>query len=145
MRKNRPADFFAAALLTQPRYADEWVPFGRTPFQVRVTLIVHIVQQSDRFPKVHILTMQLRELLHRIGDGVTMFSQAFRLDPFVEDRESIRSQSCHVLSDRSSVRELPSLSYILRPAFDKAISLRSRSCRVCARFALIVHQIAVCL
>jgi hypothetical protein len=59
--------------------------FGRAAFQIWMALIIHVVQQANRFPKIDIVTTQLREMLHRIGDRIAMFSQTFGLDPFVQD------------------------------------------------------------
>jgi hypothetical protein len=50
------------------------------------------VQQTDRFPKIDIFTAQLREILHRIGNRVTMLSQTFGFDPFVENSEGTRGE-----------------------------------------------------
>jgi hypothetical protein len=52
--------------------------------------VVHVVEQSDGFPKIDIFTAQLGKVFHRIRDRVTMFSQTFRLDPFVKNSESTR-------------------------------------------------------
>src|SRR6266403_371715 len=90
VRQNRVANFFAPAVLAQPRYADEWMAFGCAPFQIRMTLIIHVVQQTDRFPKIGIFSRPAKrgEVLHRIGNRVTMLSQTFGFDPFLENSES---------------------------------------------------------
>src|SRR6266403_1111618 len=90
VRQNRVANFFAPAVLAQPRYADKWMAFGCAPFQIRMTLIIHVVQQTDRFPKTGIFSRPAKrgEVLHRIGNRVTMLSQTFGFDPFLENSES---------------------------------------------------------
>src|ERR1700745_190755 len=42
MRKNRTADFFAPAILAQPRNANEWMAFGRATFEIWVALVIHV-------------------------------------------------------------------------------------------------------
>ena len=85
MREDRAADFFAPAFLSEPCYADKRVAFGRAVFQIGVTLVIHVVQQSYRFPKIGILAAQVRKMFHRICNGVAMFPQAFGLDPVVQN------------------------------------------------------------
>src|ERR1700682_6014561 len=60
-----------------------------------MTLLIHVVQEADRFPKIDIFTAPLREMFHRIGDGVTVFTQALRLDPLVENGECAVGQHSH--------------------------------------------------
>jgi hypothetical protein len=50
------------------------------------------VEQANRFPKIHIFTAQLREMLHRISDRIAMFPQTLGLDPFVQDFQRARSE-----------------------------------------------------
>ena len=89
MEENRAVNLLAPSVLAQPRHADERVTFDRAVLLIRVALVIHVVQQADGFPKIDICAAQLREMFHRISDRVAMFSQAFRLDPFVENRESV--------------------------------------------------------
>jgi hypothetical protein len=42
------------------------------------------VQQSDGFPEIGVFAAQLREMLHRIGDCIAVFPQAFGLHPVVQ-------------------------------------------------------------
>jgi hypothetical protein len=72
-------------MLAQPCNPDEWMACGRAAFEIGVTLIIHVVQQSHGFPKIGIFAAQLREMFHRIGNCVAMFSQAFGFDPVVEN------------------------------------------------------------
>jgi hypothetical protein len=55
-------------------------------------LVIHVVQKPDGFPEIGVRAAALREVLHRIGDGIAMSPQTFGLDPFVEDRERSFSQ-----------------------------------------------------
>src|SRR5207248_10910862 len=73
VRKNRAADFVAPAVLTEPRNSDERMAFGRTLLLVRITLVIHVMQQADRLPKIDIFAAQLREMSHRVSDRVAMF------------------------------------------------------------------------
>ena len=59
--------------------------FARAALQVRIFFVIHIVQQTDRFPKIDIFAAKLRKMFHRIGDRVAMFAQAFGFHPFVEN------------------------------------------------------------
>src|SRR5438046_5581693 len=93
MRKNRAADFFVPSVVAKPCNTDEWMAFGRVAFEIRVTLVIHVVQQPHSFPKIGIFAAQLRKMFHRIGNGVAMFSQAFGSDPVVKDRKSTRLNS----------------------------------------------------
>ena len=85
MRKNRATDLFAPSVVAKPCNTDEWMAFGRAAFEIRVTLVIHVVQQAHRFPKIGIFAAQLRKMFHRIGNCVAMFSQAFGLDPVVKN------------------------------------------------------------
>ena len=83
--KNRATNFFTPAVVAQPRDADKRMAFGRAAFQVRVPFVIHVVQQTDCFPKIDIFAAQLRKVFHRIRDGVGMLAQTFGLDPFLKD------------------------------------------------------------
>src|SRR6266853_6757032 len=106
MRQDRAASFFAPTVFAQPCYAHErmaccsrdrgsrfcrkWLLEAAGVIDpgyrwIRVTLIIHVVQQTDCLPKIDIFTAQLREMLHRICHRVAMFSKAFGLDPLVEN------------------------------------------------------------
>jgi hypothetical protein len=64
----------------------------RAVFRVWMALVIHVVEQADRLPKVDIVPAQLREMLHRISDRIAMFPQTFGLDPFVKDIQCARSE-----------------------------------------------------
>ena len=64
VRKNRAADFVAPAVLTEPRNSDERMAFDWTLLVVRMTLVIHVMQQADRLPKIDIFAAQLCEMLH---------------------------------------------------------------------------------
>ena len=85
MRKNRAAHFLAPTVLAQPRDADKRVAFGGAAFEIRMPLVIHVMQQSDGFPEIGVFAAQLREMLHRISDRIAVFPQAFGLDPVVQD------------------------------------------------------------
>jgi hypothetical protein len=72
-------------VVAQPCNTDKWMTFGRAAFEIGVTLIIHVVQQSNGFPKIGIFAAQLGKMLHRIGDRIAMFAQAFGLHPLVQD------------------------------------------------------------
>src|SRR5436190_2889968 len=101
MRQHRPANFLTPTTLAQPRHANKWMTFSRTAFQIRVTLVIHVVQQSHRFPHVRISAAQIREVLHRIGDCIAMFTQTLRLNPLMKNDQRVRSEGCHALRTRS--------------------------------------------
>jgi hypothetical protein len=42
-----------------------------------MTFVIHVVQQPYGFPEVSVFAAQLREMFHRIGDGVAVFAKAF--------------------------------------------------------------------
>ena len=92
MRKNRPAYFLAPTILAEPRNTDERVAFGGAAFEVRMPLVIHVVQQSDGFPQLGVFAAQLREMLHGISDGIAVFPQAFGLDPVVQNSLSASSE-----------------------------------------------------
>ena len=50
VRKNCPADFFTPAVLAQPGNADEWMAFGRAAFQIRMALIIHVMEKAQLPP-----------------------------------------------------------------------------------------------
>jgi hypothetical protein len=43
------------------------------------------MQQADGFPEIGVFAAQVREMLHRVGDCITVFPQAFGLHPVVQD------------------------------------------------------------
>ena len=91
--KDSATNFFAPAVLAQPVDGDEWMPFGWTSFEVRMSLVIHVVQQTDRFPQVRIAAACRREMSHRVSHGVAMFAQTLRLDPLVQnDKGAISEQ-----------------------------------------------------
>src|SRR6266536_3774878 len=94
MRKNRAANFFAPAVLAQPRDADERMSFGCAVSHVWMALVIHVVQQANRLPKIDIVSRPAKrgEMLHRISDRIAMFPQTFGLDPFVQDLQCARSE-----------------------------------------------------
>src|SRR5438874_11996742 len=92
MRKNRATDLFAPSAVTKPCNIDEWMAFCRAAFEIRVTLIIHVVQQPHSFPKIGIFAAQLRKMFHRIGHGVAMFSQAFGSDPVLKNTRRANSE-----------------------------------------------------
>src|SRR5712691_12731229 len=75
-------------------------------------LVIHIVEQTYGLPKIDIFAAQFGEMLHRIGNRVAMFSQAFGLHPFVENSEGARGQA-HLKNegrgkkDEAQVRQFP--------------------------------------
>src|SRR5439155_24503012 len=77
MRKNRATNFFIPALFAQPRDANERMTLGRTMFQIRMPLVIHIVEQTNRFPKIGIFSRPAKrgEVSHRISSRVAMFPQ----------------------------------------------------------------------
>jgi hypothetical protein len=50
-----------------------------------MTLVIHVVEQANRFPKIAIFSAQIREMAHRIGDRIAVFPQTLGLDPFVQN------------------------------------------------------------
>ena len=85
MRENRVADFVAPTVRAQPRNTDKWVAFSRAAFEIGVPFVIHVVQQADGFPKIGVFAAHLGKMFHRIGDSVAVFSQAFGLDPVVQN------------------------------------------------------------
>ena len=57
VRKNCPADFFTPVVLAQPRNADEWMAFARAVFQIRMALIIHVMEEAHCLPQVRISAM----------------------------------------------------------------------------------------
>ena len=57
VRKNCPADFFTPAVLAEPRNADEWMAFGRAAFQIRMALIIHVMEKANCLPQVRVGAM----------------------------------------------------------------------------------------
>ena len=92
MGKNCPADLFAPAVLAQPGDTDERMTFAWAMLEVRVPLVIHVVEQADGFPQVCVRPAERGEIFHRIGHGVAMFAQAFRLHPLVQRGESAISE-----------------------------------------------------
>jgi hypothetical protein len=66
--------------------------FGGAAFEIRMPLVIHVMQQSDGFPQICVFAAQLREMLHRIGDRIAVFPQAFGLHPVVQDSLSARRE-----------------------------------------------------
>ena len=64
MRKNRAADFLAPAVLAQPRHSSKGMAFALTVLLIRIAFVIHVVQQSNRFPKIDIRAAQVREMFH---------------------------------------------------------------------------------
>src|SRR5438094_354144 len=95
VRKNCAADLLAPAVVAEPCYPHAWVPIGRALLMVWMALVIHVVQQADRLPKIYIRAAKRCEMLHRVSNRVAMFSQAFRLDPIVKNRESAIGKCCH--------------------------------------------------
>ena len=65
---------------------------GGAAFEIRMPLVIHVVQQSDGLPQIGVFAPQLRKMLHRIGDGIAVFSQTFRLDPVVQSSLGARGE-----------------------------------------------------
>jgi hypothetical protein len=61
------------------------VAFGGAAFEIRMLLVIHVMQQSDGFPETGVFAAQLREMFHRISDRIAMFAKALRLDPVVQN------------------------------------------------------------
>src|SRR6059058_4732679 len=95
VRKNCAADLLTPAVVAEPCYPHAWVPIGRALLMVWMALVIHVVQQADRLPKIDIRAAKRCEMLHRVSNRVAMFSQAFRLDPIVKNRESAIGKCCH--------------------------------------------------
>ena len=87
VRKNRATNFFAPAVFAQPRRADEWMSVSRALLLIRVSFVIHVVQQSSRLPYIRVRAAKLREMFHRVRDRVAMFSQTLRLHPLVQNGE----------------------------------------------------------
>jgi hypothetical protein len=51
--------------------------FGRATFEIWMALVIHVVQQSYRFPKISVFAAQLGKMFRRIGNGVAMLPEAF--------------------------------------------------------------------
>src|SRR5436190_13015215 len=86
MRNNRVANSLAPTVVAQPRDTDKRVPFGRAAFEIRMPLVIHVMQQSDGFPEIGAFAAQLREMSHRISDRITVFPETFGVDPLVQNR-----------------------------------------------------------
>ena len=85
MREHGATDFVAPTLFAQPGCGDEGVPLGRASLEVWIALVIHVVQEADRFPKVSVGTARRGEMPHRIRHGITMFAQALGLNPLVQN------------------------------------------------------------
>src|SRR4051812_7479132 len=59
-------------------------------------LVIHVVQQPHRFPKVRITSLRRGEMPHRIRHRVAMFAQALRLDPLVKNGEGTIDLCAHM-------------------------------------------------
>src|SRR4051812_25083636 len=80
---------------------------GRALFLVGMTLVIHVVEQTYRFPEFDIGTVSPRKISHRISHRVAMFAKTFRLNPFVQNRErlcSLRHRS-EFIAERSRLVE----------------------------------------
>src|SRR5205814_8606157 len=95
MRNNNATDILTPAVVAEPRYPHAWVAIGRALLMVWMALVIHVVQQADRLPKIDIRAAKGCEMLHRVSNRVAMFSQAFRLNPIVKNRESAIRKCCH--------------------------------------------------
>src|SRR5205823_2878142 len=84
VRKNRATHFLAPTVLAEPGNADKRMTFGSAALEIRMPLVIHVMQQSDGFPDICVFAAQLREMLHRIGDCIAVFAQAFGLDAVVQ-------------------------------------------------------------
>src|SRR5438477_11366809 len=86
MRKNRATHLLAPTVLAETGNADKRVAFGRAAFEIRMPLVIHVMQQSDGFPEIGVFAAQLREMSHRISDRITVFPETFGVDPLVQNR-----------------------------------------------------------
>src|SRR5947208_16582032 len=85
MRKNRATDLFAPSVVAKPCHTDEWMAFGRAAFEIRVTLIIHGVQQPHDYPKLDIFAAQFRKLFQQLATCRATSSHSFGLDPVVKN------------------------------------------------------------
>src|SRR5207249_6491303 len=95
VRTTRAAALVAPAVVAEPRNPHAWVAISRALVMIWVALVIHVVQQADRLPKIDIRTAKRRKILHRISNRIAMFPQTFRLDPIVKNRESAIGKCCH--------------------------------------------------
>jgi hypothetical protein len=72
-------------MFSQPGNAYERMPFGWAVFLIRVTLIIHVVQQAHRFPQTGVGILQPGEMFHRVRDCITVFAERLRLNPIVQN------------------------------------------------------------
>src|SRR3954452_5868211 len=92
MRKNRATHFLAPTVLAETGNADKRVAFGGAAFEIRMPLVIHVMQQSDGFPEIGVFAAQLREMFHRIGDCVAVFPETFGLAPAVQGSLGARGE-----------------------------------------------------
>src|SRR5256885_15030257 len=84
MRKNRATHLLAPTVLAETGNADKRMAFGGAAFEIRMPLVIHVMQQSDGFPQICVFAAQLREMLHRVGNRIAVFPEAFGLHPVVQ-------------------------------------------------------------
>jgi hypothetical protein len=59
--------------------------FDCAVFRIWMALVIHIVKQANRLPKIDIFPAQSRKMSHGIGDRIAMLPQTFGLDPLVQN------------------------------------------------------------
>ena len=156
VRKNRATNLVTPSVLAQPVHADKWMTFTRTLFDIWMTLVIHVVQQTNCFPQIRIGAAQLREMFHGIGNCVAMPSQTFRLHPLMKNFERAICKFSHIVA-KAGVGQLGcrvmdedrrpivfAVAYKRFPRAEYSINFVKRRARVSSFFALITHHVVNC-